>query len=848
VTAPEPGSEPDPVTVPLIWGNVPQRNINFTGRDYLLTELRRRVTALSIFPAPHALYGLAGAGKTQLAIEYAYRFARHYQAIWWIPADNMAVVRSSMAALAPQLGLTGLAPGRIEESVSAVLSALRRGEPYSRWLIVFDNADLPGPLRSILPIGSGHVIVTTRDRSWAQVVDALEVGVFARDESTQFVSRRVPGITDEDTRRLAEVFGDLPLGLEHAVMWLTQTAITADSYLALLDDRDSRLLAESPGPSDYPAPVAAAWNLSIAWLRSEAPHAMELLRCCAFFGAAPVPLDLLEHGHLPVESPLRQLLDDQVALGRAIRALGRHSLVRVDAYRRTLEVHRVVQRLIRDELDADGYRDVQHEVHMILAEGNPGDPDSIENWPKYSELSVHLGPAEIVSCRGPEVRRLARNMVRYLLVTGNHTSALASADKALTRWTGDSGEEDQDVLIMTRLKIQVLQALARYEEAYELTRSLLDRMRLALGEDHEQTLILMNCHCIDLWARGEYTSSLSFTEATLENHLRVLGSNHPRTFAALNNYAEDLELNGSYSAASAIHREVYAKKLDIYGVDHPRTLFTLGALGRTVLAEGRFGDARTIAEQAHDGFRQLVRRHVLADSHPWVLQQAVDLSAAWRAAGAITEALALAEEIYSRCRRAYFGSDHPRTLAAAVNLGNAQRAAGDTQSARRLLDDTTDRYAVVFGPAHPYTLACAVDLAVAHRCVGDVSSARGTLETTADGLAQRLTRDHHHSLICMVNLASALSEAGEIARAIQCGESAVEGLGSLLGQDHPHALACAANLALDLTAAGQEQRVIELAPDVAERCRSAFGHEHPVVRAISTGQRLDLEIELHATF
>lgn len=827
---------------------MPQRNVNFTGREYLLTELRRHVTAASAFPIPHALYGLAGAGKTQLAIEYAYRNARHYEAIWWIPADNMAVVRSSLAALAPQLGLTGLAPGHIEEAVSAVLSALRRGEPYKRWLIVFDNADLPEQLRRILPIGPGHVIVTTRDRSWGQVVNALEVGVFSRDESTQFLSRRVLGITDEDARRLAEVFGDLPLGLEHAVMWLTQTAITVDSYLELLADRDSRLLAENPGPSDYPAPVAAAWNLSLAQLRSEEPQAMELLRCCSFFGAAPVPLALLERGHLALESPLRQLLNDQIALGRAIRALGRHSLVRVDTYHRTIEVHRVIQRLVRDELDADGYRDVQHQVHMILAAGGPGDPDSIENWPKYSELAVHLGPAEIVNCTEPQVRRLARNMVRYLLITGNHTSALTSADKALDRWTGDSGGEGQDVLIMTRLKIQVLQALARYEEAYVLTRSLLDRMRQALGEDHEQTLILMNCHCIDLWARGEYSSSLTFTEVSLDRHLRVLGDNHPRTFAAMNNYAEDLELNGNYPAASAIHRQLYSKKLDIYGVDHPRTLFSLGALGRTVLAEGRLADARAIAEQAHEGFRQLVRRHVLADGHPWVLQQTVDLSAALRAAGAITEALALAEEAYGRCRRAYFGTDHPRTLAAAVNLGNAQRVAGDTQSARRLLDDTAHRYAAVFGRMHPYALACDVDLAVASRRIGDVASARRTLETTARSLAQQLGQNHHHSLICLVNLASALADADELDEAVRRGEAAVEGLGSLLGQDHPHALMCAVNLLLDLTAAGQEQRIAELGPGLAERCRDIFGHEHPVIRAISAGDRLDLEAELHATF
>jgi len=847
VTTPE-GSGPDPVTVPIIWENVPRRNLNFTGRDDLLAELKQRIIEPPNASAPHVLYGLPGAGKTQLAVEYAYRHARDYAAVWWIPADNMAIARSSLAALAPHLGLTGPAPDHIDGSVSAVLSALRRGEPFRRWLIVFDNADLPGPLLSILPIGSGDVIVTTRDRSWAQVADAIEVGVFARDESAQFMSRRVPGITDEDTGRVAEVFGDLPLGLEHAAMWLSQTAITVERYLALIDDRESGLLAESPDPGGYPAPVAAAWNLSIDTLSGETPRALELLRCCAFFGPAPVPLSMLERGQLAPHSPLRQLLEDEVALARSIRALGRYSLARVDTHRRTIEVHRVIARLVRDGLRDDEYLAARHDVHMILAAGDPGDPDVVRNWPGYSELSVHLGPAEVVNSEAPEVRQLARNMVRYLLVTGNHASAYASANKALNQWTEDSGEDDQDVLVMTRLKIQILHVLARYEEAYELTSAVLERMRRALGEDHEQTLALMNTHCIDLWARGEYARSLDFTSATLESHHRILGEDHPRTFMAMNNYAEGLELSGRYSEASRLHDDLCVTKRRIYGHDHPRTFFSLGALGRTVLAEGKYAHARAIAEQAHEGFRRLVRRHVLTDSHPWVLQQAIDLSVAMRASGAITEGLELAEEVYSRCWRAYSGSSHPKTLTAAVNLAIAQRLAGDAQRASRLLDDTCRRYADVFGPEHPYTLACAVNQAVARRGAGDAASSREILEATYGSLDLKLGRDHHHSLICLVNLASALSALGEFGGAVERGEAAAAGLESLLGDNHPHTLACAANLAADYAAAaGQEHRVAEES-GVTERLRSALGNEHPVVRALQAGQRLDLDVELHATF
>ena len=89
---------------------------------------------------PHALQGMGGVGKTAVAIEYAYLFRSEYELVWWIPADQPALVRSSLAALANQLGLESAGAAGIETAANAVLNALRRGEPYSRWLLIFEGA------------------------------------------------------------------------------------------------------------------------------------------------------------------------------------------------------------------------------------------------------------------------------------------------------------------------------------------------------------------------------------------------------------------------------------------------------------------------------------------------------------------------------------------------------------------------------------------------------------------------------------------------------------------------------------------------------------------------------------
>ena len=130
---------PDVLKLPQVWGNVPPRNPNFTGREGLLLDLRgqlevQRETAV----LPHALHGMGGVGKSQVAIEYVHRYRGDYDLIWWIPAEHPGQILTALTDLAHRLELD-VSP-EANSAVPAVREALSTGRTsYHNWLLVFDN-------------------------------------------------------------------------------------------------------------------------------------------------------------------------------------------------------------------------------------------------------------------------------------------------------------------------------------------------------------------------------------------------------------------------------------------------------------------------------------------------------------------------------------------------------------------------------------------------------------------------------------------------------------------------------------------------------------------------------------
>jgi tetratricopeptide (TPR) repeat protein len=771
-----------------------------------------------------------------LAVEYAYRYRADYDLVWWIPSDQRISIKRVLADLAPRLGLPPLTATGIEDAADAVLDALRRGEPYSRWLLIFDNANQPEDLVDVIPSGPGHVLITSHNTRWYGIVDVVDVDVWTRAESIEFLGKRIPGgINGADADRLAMVLGDFPLALGQASALLAETGMPTDEYLQLLHEQTSQLLAEGR-PTEYPTSMTAAWTLSVSQLAERFPEAVDLLRCCAFFGPDPIPREVFIRGPQGMTSSLAHLLEQPVMMSRAIGELGRYALARINVRERSIQVHRLVQALVRAGLSTAEQRQAQSDARLLLVEYGSVDPADPEKWPVYSNVVDHLSLLGVEQSADRAVRRFALDVVRYLRLSGARARALSMAERLIATWRTAPDQDALDVTLAQQELGDILRALGEYRTAYDVDTATLAELEAAVGSDHEATVRSRVSVAADIRARGEFSAARALDEEMLDSLVRVYGSGDRRTCEVLHNLALDLALIGDYPRARTLHEQLYQASMP-GNLGEMMLLSAWAGLARTIRLSGDYFVARDLGE---DVYHYSVG--TLGPDHPGSLRVAIDLATAHRRAGDLERSLELAEGTYTRVVKR-FQYDHPEALAAATCLATVQRDLGDLRTSLGLITDITHRSATRYGTNHPYTHAYAGNLAVLRRLTGDPEHARRLNEDALTGLEEALGLDHHFSLTVAANLANDLATLGDVRGAVELGSEILPRLRTTLSEAHPVTLTCAANLSADLRHHGKTDEGEALRETTLQAFEGTLGLEHPVAHAALQGRRLDFDFE-----
>src|SRR5581483_8466403 len=283
-----------------------KRNPYFTGRGDQLKQLHTLLSAGKQVALTQAISGLGGIGKTQLALEYAYRYQKSYHDIFWASADTEEALIASSVRFAEILHL----PEVKEADQNKVKAAVCRWfQKHTNWLLVVDNIEDLHLLPSFVPENrQGAVLLTTRRQVTEPVAQALELEILPEEDAILFLLKRTKvleldaSLEDasasdiEVARVITRLLGNLPLALDQAGAYILETMCGIAEYVVLFHTHRERLLqrriAESI-PTDHPDSVTTTFELNFQQVQRRNPAAADLLYLCAYLAPDAIAEEVL---------------------------------------------------------------------------------------------------------------------------------------------------------------------------------------------------------------------------------------------------------------------------------------------------------------------------------------------------------------------------------------------------------------------------------------------------------------------------------------------------------------------------------------------------------------------------
>src|SRR5438132_5131072 len=504
---------------PPIW-NVPhRRNPFFTGREDTLIHLYTvlRSSKAAALTQAQAISGLGGIGKTQVAVEYAYRYRDHYQAIFWLTASTRDVLSADFVILAALLDL----PEQQEKEQDIVLRAVKRWlSSHTHWLLILDNVDDLEMIVDFLPVtGTGAVLLTTRLQALGTVAQHIEVEKMMLDEGVMFLLRRtkvlaqstsfdpVPKEKQVQATEIVMALDGLPLALDQAGAYIEETRCGLSRYLDLYGTRRKELLLRRGRfPIDHPDSVAATWSLSFQQVEQESLVAADLLRLFAFLDPEAIPEDMLTLGAAELGTALGAVASDPLQVDTIIELLLRYSLIRRSPEVKSLSIHRLVQAVLRDGMDKDTQRLWAERATRVV---NRAFPDvELQTWERCQRCLPHVQTCvtyiEAYELAFPEAARLFNEAASYLV------------------------------------------AHARYQQAELLLLRVLSIRRQVLEANHPDTARTLNDLGALYFNQGKYQDAEPLLQKSLTIREQVLGMEHPDVAQTLHNLANLYRTRGAY--------------------------------------------------------------------------------------------------------------------------------------------------------------------------------------------------------------------------------------------------------------------------------------------------------------
>ena len=551
------------------WG----RNRLFTGRAEHLAWLDEQLNQEGHEAAAAAVTGLGGVGKTQLALEQCYRHLGDFELVQWLRADNALTLAGEMAELAYRLGLARRSVTDQSLLRQRVLDWLHSSG--RRWLLVFDNADNiePAELAPWLPkLGRGASLITSRNPNWQRLAPTLRLDGFTEAEALDFLGRR--DADADDTARLAQLLGYLPLALEHARAYLETTGSAPAEYAALFETERQALWAEAEVPPDYEQrTITTTWEMAFNQAR-QTPGAAALLNLCCFLAPEDIPLELIKTAAEAETGELKPLAASQLKLNAAIAILRRYALLTREGD--ALSLHPLVQTVARDRMPPKTAHTWAEATVDLLKAAWPFDQYDLETWPASARLLPHLlaviAAADQQNLETTDAAFLNNEAASYFyFVTADYTAIRPYLERALAIDEKALGPDHPSVATDLNNLGMLLQDTGDLAAARPYLERALAIDEKALGPDHPSVATDLNNLGMLLKDTGDYDAARPYMERTLTIAEKALGPDHPHVAAANNNLGRLLQATGDLAAARPYMERALAIFEASLGPDHPNT-------------------------------------------------------------------------------------------------------------------------------------------------------------------------------------------------------------------------------------------------------------------------------------
>ncbi|KFY07605.1 hypothetical protein V492_06991 [Pseudogymnoascus sp. VKM F-4246] len=800
----------------------------------------------------YALVGLGGVGKSQIAIEHAYREQKRRReiSVFWIHASTTTRFEQAYQEIAERLRL----PGRDDPKANVLRLVYNwlSDEANGQWHMILDNVDdenvffknndvvndvsspdqatdVQPPLETFLPQSrNGSILITSRNSTAANNLvgtfgELVLVDPMKDEDSVALLKTKIPPEkwSEADLKELAQVLEGIPLAITHAAAYIqSRPRITVSKYLSLFqesEDNQAKLLNDDKAKDlrrDYSirGAVLTTWRISFVQIQRTNTEATELLALMSMFDRQSIPERLLHDN------------TDQLLFEDSIAPLVNFSLIREQSEGGVFEMHRLVQLSTKQWIELNGQLEKRRsEAIKVIARLFP---DGIyETWSECQVLLPHVGMVTASKATDKQdllgIAAINTNLGWYYMSKGKYTRAELVLEEAIAIKERELGVSHLDTLSSVRSLGPVLSGQGRYKEAELKTRRVLEGRERELGVNHQDTLSSAADLALILERQGKYEEAELMNRQTLKATENGLGVNHPLTLATLNNLALILESQGKYEEAELINQQVIKGKERVLSVNHPDTLTSVSNLASVLERQGKYKEAELVNRQALEG-----RERELGANHPDTLLSVNNLATVLIGQGKYEEAELLNRRAVDGYKRE-LRFNHPYTLTSISNLALVLEKQGRYEEAEATNRQALEGYKTEFGINHKYTSNSISTLAVVLLKQEKYLEAEILNRQVLEWSEKELGVDHRQTLAAVARVAVLLKTQGKYEESESMCRRVIEGRERLLGANHPDTIASVHNLAFVLASMQRHELAAELFERACNGYEIALGPDHP---------------------